>query len=156
MLPSHEASFLARTLEDIEIKQAVNSFKPLKAPDPDGLHPFFYQEYWPKISHSVITFCKAIFTKGCIPKKINNTYLCLIPKQRNAVWVTHFRPISLCNTIYKIITKFIINRIKPYLSNIINPTQASFLKGRRAADNHSSGNHEQIPKNARLTPSHAS
>lgn len=46
-----------------------------------------------------------------------------------------FRPISLCNVAYKIISKLIANRIKPLLDKIVNPTQAAFVKGRQIADN---------------------
>lgn len=47
----------------------------------------------------------------------------------------NFRPIGLCNTSYKLVTKIIVARIKPFLPLIIGPTQSSFLAGRRAADN---------------------
>lgn len=47
----------------------------------------------------------------------------------------NFRPIWLCNTIYKTVTKVIANRIKPLLPDIIGPIQASFLSNRRATDN---------------------
>lgn len=110
-------------------------FKSINWKQENGLRPYFYQEYWYEISHSVITFCKKVFSQGCIPEEINNTYLCLIPKQRHAAKVTHFRPIILCNTIYRIITKIIVNHIKPYLSKIIGLTQASFLKRHKAVDN---------------------
>lgn len=47
----------------------------------------------------------------------------------------NFRPIGLCNTQYKIITKIIANRIKPFLQSLIGETQASFLYKRRFSDN---------------------
>ncbi|XP_070004851.1 uncharacterized protein [Nicotiana sylvestris] len=48
-------------LQEIEIKRAIFSFKPFKAPGPDGLHPFFYQKYWNIIGPSVVKLCKDIF-----------------------------------------------------------------------------------------------
>lgn len=41
-------------------------------------------KHWQEIAPSVLTFCHTIFTQGYIPAAINNTYLCLIPKQHNA------------------------------------------------------------------------
>lgn len=49
--------------------------------------------------------------------------------------ITQYRPIGLCSTIYKIIIKIIIHRIKPLITKIISPTQSSFQQNRRAADN---------------------
>lgn len=57
------------------------------------------------------------------------------PKFKNVATVHWFRPISLCNTIYKIITKIIVNRIKPFLDTLIHPTQTSFQQHKRASDN---------------------
>lgn len=70
-----------------------------------------------------------------IPEEINNTYICLIRRTPNPASITQYRTISLCNTTYKIITKIIVNRIKPLLSSLIEPPQSSFLANRRASDN---------------------
>lgn len=75
------------------------------------------------------------FQTNSIPPKINKTYICLVLKIKNPEQITHYRPISLCNTIYKVITKIIVNKIRPYLDKIISPNQCSFISGRRAVDN---------------------
>lgn len=46
-----------------------------------------------------------------------------------------FHPISLCNTIYKLITKVLVNRLRPLLNNLIGPHQSNFLPGRGTSDN---------------------
>jgi hypothetical protein len=49
--------------------------------------------------------------------------------------LNQFRPISLCNTVYKIVTKIIVNRLRPILGNLVSPFQAAFVPGRRGIDN---------------------
>ena len=49
--------------------------------------------------------------------------------------MSHFRPISLCNVIYKTISKILVNRLKPFMDNLISPFQNVFLKGRNISDN---------------------
>ena len=46
-----------------------------------------------------------------------------------------YRPISLCNVIYKIIAKSLANRLKPHLTDYIDPAQQAFIEGRRISDN---------------------
>ena len=49
--------------------------------------------------------------------------------------MSQYRPISLCNTVYKIVSKVLVQRIRPLLPNLISPMQAVFLKGRKGSDN---------------------
>jgi hypothetical protein len=65
----------------------------------------------------------------------NHTFIALIPKRLGAFAVQHFWPISLCNIIYKIISKLLANRLKPLLSKIISTFQSAFVPGRHIQDN---------------------
>lgn len=66
---------------------------------------------------------------------MNKILIALIPKTDNPVNIKMFRPISLCNVGYKIITKIIVVRLKPMLNKIISPFQSSFIPGRTTSDN---------------------
>ena len=67
--------------------------------------------------------------------RLNHTYLCLIPKVSHQESVHQYRPISLSNTVYKLVAKILVTRIRPFLRNLINPFQSSFVPGRRGTDN---------------------
>jgi hypothetical protein len=71
---------------------------------------------------------------GSITGSLNSTFLALIPKENNPTNFGDFRPISLCNLCYKLISKIIANQIKPILSSTLSEEQLGFLKGRRIQD----------------------
>jgi hypothetical protein len=64
----------------------------------------------------------------------NSTFLDLIPKEINPSSFARFRPISLYNVSYKIISKIISNRMKPFLPQLISPNQGGFLHKRQIVD----------------------
>ena len=70
-----------------------------------------------------------------IPKEFNYTYVTLIPKVKNPKKIYEFRPISLCNVIYKLISKVLANLLKPLLPSIVSENQSAFQAGRVITDN---------------------
>ncbi|KAB2630222.1 hypothetical protein D8674_007741 [Pyrus ussuriensis x Pyrus communis] len=68
-------------------------------------------------------------------RRLNSTHIVLVPKTNNPDSVGQFRPISLCNYSYKIVSKILANRLKPLLSEVISSTQSAFVMGRQIQDN---------------------
>ena len=117
------------------VERALNQMAPLKALGSDGMPPIFYQHYWKNISANVtneVLFCLNI---GKIPSSLNHTYLTLIPKVKCLVKVMDFRPIALCNVLYKIISKVLANRLKKILPCIISKFQSAFQTNKVISDN---------------------
>ncbi|PKU83157.1 integrator complex subunit 11 [Dendrobium catenatum] len=63
------------------------------------------------------------------------TVVVLLPKVNNPELPSNFRPISLCQTIYKIVAKVLVNRFKDILPLLISEEQAAFVQG-RSISNH--------------------
>ena len=113
-----------------EIESTVFQLGPSKAPGPNGFPAFFYQKFWQIVKQDVCNSVQAFFHSGSLLKSLNQTYLTLIPKVTFLEFVSQFRPISLCNVIYKIISKLMVNRLKPFMDTLITPFQNAFISGR--------------------------
>lgn len=95
-----------------EINKALAQMQPLKAPGPEGYRVCFYQKHWSIIGGEVQQDVLNFLNNGMFDPSINYTYLALIPKSPNAANVCDYRPISLCNILYKLIAKTLANRLK--------------------------------------------
>ncbi|VVA19333.1 Hypothetical predicted protein, partial [Prunus dulcis] len=90
-----------------QIETSLGQMFPTKSPGVDGMSALFYQKYWGVVGDDVDK-----------PTK-----------------VTEFRPISLCTVIYKMISKTIVNRLKPIMPLIISEFQSAFVPTRLITDN---------------------
>jgi hypothetical protein len=118
-----------------EIEVALHQMHPLKSPGPDGFAACFYQNAWPTVKDEVCRAVLGFLNEGSFDADLNSTYIALIPKVRSPSKVTDYRPISLCNVLYKLISKVLANRLKKILPTIISPTQSAFIPGRLITDN---------------------
>ncbi|XP_026399356.1 uncharacterized protein LOC113295223 [Papaver somniferum] len=118
-----------------EIKQVVFSMKPWTSPGPDGFPPGFYQSMWDIVGEDTVKMVHLFFQGKYILKENNHNFISLIPKVDCPKIASDFRPISLCNTSYKIIYKILSNRLKPLIGKIISLYQAAFVQGRLMTDN---------------------
>lgn len=72
---------------------------------------YCFQKIWPLINKKVENLIFKVFSSKKVPIELNITFLTLIPKIEHPEDIFQDRPISLCNTIYKIITKIIVNQL---------------------------------------------
>lgn len=94
---------------------------PNKAPRSDGLTAVFFQKHWKAVREGVIVIYFHILNQKGNIDSLNHIYIIFTPKIKKLIDVTNYRSISLCNIIYRIIVKFIANRLKQILHDVISP-----------------------------------
>ncbi|KAJ8505060.1 hypothetical protein OPV22_005946 [Ensete ventricosum] len=129
-LDSEALSHLNAPITDDEIVKVVFKSPKHKSPGPDGFPAEFYQIAWAIVGNDVIKACRHFFSSGHILKDLNCTFISLVPKNDGADSLENYRPISLCNFIYKVISKLLADRLQKVMNKVISPNQAAFLKGR--------------------------
>jgi hypothetical protein len=85
----------------------------------------------PTIVVAVLDF----LNRGAMPEAINQTTIVLIPKVKNLQDIKQFRPITLCNVIYKLYSKVLANRLRGFLDDIILEEHIAFVSERLITDN---------------------
>lgn len=83
-----------------------------KAPGPDDYPAEFFTHHWKTVGSDMIMAVQEFFSSGRMLQQWNSTILTLVPKKQNAMRISDFRPISCCNTAYKVISKLLANRLK--------------------------------------------
>ena len=126
---------LIRPIFELEIKKAIFSLHPNKAPGPDGMTLIFFQRFCHIIKQDLIAAIHSVCHSGNLLRSVNETPITLIPKVQSPFLVSQFRPISLCNVVYKIFSKILVNRMKPFLKHCISLNQSTFIHGRQIIDN---------------------
>jgi hypothetical protein len=120
-MPQGNQDFTYSVPDKQEIRQILRSMKKNTFPGPDGFNVAFYISAWEWIGDDVTTVVQNFYTTGTLPPHLNDTHIALIPKKLVCHLPSDFRPISLCNVIYKIISKSLANRLKPHLPDYIHP-----------------------------------
>lgn len=100
---------LSRPFTEEEVEAALNQMAPSKAPGVDGFNAGFFQTHWQLVKGCVLLAVLTFLNGGDLPEDVNKTLLILIPKVSNPQDLSQYRPISLCNVLYKLCSKTMAN-----------------------------------------------
>ncbi|XP_058111279.1 uncharacterized protein LOC131254304 [Magnolia sinica] len=116
-----------------ETQQAVHSLPLDGMSGPDGFIGAFFSRCWDIIGSDIHKAAESFFRGENMPRAFTTTIICLIPKSLNPKKLSDFKPINLCNCIYKISAKIISSRLNSLLLKLISVEQGAFIKGRDIA-----------------------
>ncbi|XP_028551639.1 uncharacterized protein LOC114579886, partial [Dendrobium catenatum] len=101
----------------------------------DGANACFFKNYWNIIEEATWNAIDEFFKSGMMPEQWKETMVVLILKVQNAKECSKFRPICLCQMVYKLAASMILNIIKSCLPKVISQYQGAFVSGRSISDN---------------------
>ncbi|KAK1259073.1 hypothetical protein QJS04_geneDACA023247 [Acorus gramineus] len=113
-----------------EIRKSIFSLKSLSYLVPDGFPVRFFQLFWSTVKNDLVEAIQSFFLSENILRQVSNSFIALIPKSLDAETIDNYCPISLCNTLYKIITKVMALRLRSLLPQLVSDHQVAFIKGR--------------------------
>lgn len=126
---------LLKPLTIEEVSTAVKQLPAGKAPGVDSIQAEFYQEVWEDIETDIFNFVSEAIDQAQISEDLNISKIALLPISEDRSRIQNYRPISLLNTIYKVVAKVYANRMKPLLHYWILPSQTGFVPNRCILDN---------------------
>ena len=126
---------LLRPVTKEEVFYALRGMPSFNSPGVDGFQPFFFKKYWHVVGDEVWCLVRDAFLFGYFDPTLVETLLVLIPKEDQPLRMKDFQPISLCTVLYKLITKVLVNRLRPSIKDLVGPMQSGFMPGRSTHDN---------------------
>jgi exonuclease III len=118
-----------------ECESVIKKFKKNKSPGNDGIPVEFYLEFWNEIKQPLINCYNYSFENGLLTTSQRQAIISLISKPgKDRTHIENWRPISLLNIDYKIMTKCLSERLAKIIDKIVHQSQFGFIKGRNIND----------------------
>lgn len=135
-LVSREDNFnLNKSITEEEVSEVLKDTWNCKAPGPDGFNVDFFKACWHIVKQDILSVVEDSRSRKTILKALNTSFISLIPKQESAQTEDKYRPIALCNVVYKIISKVVANRFKPLLPYLVSEEHVGYVEGRQILNN---------------------
>jgi hypothetical protein len=116
------------------VKEDVWECDSFKSLGPDGVNFGFIKEFLLILKDDIMWFVSEFHHSGKLTKGINSTFIALIPKVECPWKLNDFRPISLVGSLYKILAKLLVNRLKGVIGSVVSEAQSTFVKNRQILD----------------------
>lgn len=135
-LPDFEQNFCDEQISLAELTNSVKSLNLNKSPGPDGLTAEFFIHFWDLLGPIFLKIVETCLAEGQLCESMKGSATRLIYKKRGEINdLKNWRPISLLNVDYKILSKVITSRLSRVLHIIIDSDQTCSIPGRSIFSN---------------------
>ena len=131
MTTEEDNDHFLKPISALEVEVVLKGFKKDKSPRPNGWPVEFFLAFFDLVGRDLVLDVEQSRLLGKVTGALNSTFLTLIPKCEKPLTFADFHPISLCNLVYKIISKIASIRPKPILNHSLFAHQFGFLKDRQ-------------------------
>ena len=151
-LTRDEAEALDLEISLLELDKAVSECRNNTAPGPDGFSYAFLKQFWQHFRIPLQKYATCCFNKGTLTSSFKTAAIRLIPKKGDPTSLKNWRPISLLNCIYKILSRALNNRLKTVNDKLTSRAQKGFSQTRQiqetlinVIEKIAKSNHENVP-----------
>ncbi|KAH0658710.1 hypothetical protein KY289_027458 [Solanum tuberosum] len=134
IITEEEKMALQGRFEENEVLTCLKLCAADKAPGPDGFTMGFFIKCWEIVKQDIMDTFPKFYDQEVFEKSFNATFIALVPKKKGANELRHYRPINLIGSIYKILSKVLIERLKGVIDKLVDSQQMTFIKGRQIID----------------------
>lgn len=127
------AEELERPITAVELEAAVKSLLSGKSPGPDGFPAEFYKTFWKQLAPHLLEMFTESYNSGTLPHTLNQACISLLLKKgKDPLSCGSYRPISLLNVDFKLLSKLLARRLEVVLPSIISLDQTGFIRNRHS------------------------
>lgn len=123
-------------IQSSDLHDALKTTKNEKSPGLDGIPYEFYKTFWNLLKYPFTEVVNNIYLCGELTLSMKSALVTLIPKKGNLSEIKNWRPVSLLNTDYKILSKTLASKLKNTLTSRISEEQKCGVPGRRMEEIH--------------------
>ena len=135
-MDKHTSEALERPISEKEIFEVLKNMKNNKSPGSNGYSVEFFKFFWSDLKEIIFKSINCIFSKKELPISQRLGIISCLPKgEKPRQFLKNWRPITLLNVMYKLISGCLSNRIKSCINDLISDTQSGFIKGRYIGEN---------------------
>jgi len=134
VLSKEDGDWCDREIEEAEVIEAIEGLRSGKSPGSDGIGIEWYKVYKEEVAPILVEVFRGIERTGIVQNRMVEGVIALVHKKGNRLDIGNYRPISLLNVDYKILTKVLANRVKKVIGGLVQPTQSYSVPGRDIAD----------------------
>ncbi len=123
-------------ISEEEVLGAINSLQNNKAPGPDGFPIEYFKVFAKKLLSPLTNMIREALDNQVLPHSLEVATITLLLKPgKDQQECGSYRPLSLLNSDYKVLSKLIALRLENVIPKIIHSDQTGFIKNRQGADN---------------------